>query len=758
MAQSKKPRHSPDDGQSSFRSGPSSRPGREPEIIEPLPSDSLRDGVPWSPTPPPVPPALLYAKALLRRWKLACCLGPVVAAVAAVATYILLPPPKYTAEALVHVKLSSPKMMSNAPDTAADFGSYHRTQITLIKSRLVLEAVLQVPEVAQLPCVQQQDHPVHWLREAIDVDFLKSPEIMSIAMSGDHPQELADLVNAVTTVYLREIFRKDHDQRAAHLEQLQKIHRDYQESLQAERANLNNKAKTAGSKNPQTLAVKHQLELEQLADAKRELRQAQSDLRKVEVLIAARKKRPQEAPADEAADAALSEEDLNKDAIAERLHRRIAETKASMEEIKNIAVQGENDPKYQDYKHQLDADQRALARRTRELRPAILERMRKKAGQESGGSLAQLQERLMVSKELVRMVGADVERLSHETDSTNESNLDVETLQEKIAEATKTTSKISNAVESLKVELQAPSRVTLLEEAEVPMMKDQRRKPLTAGMAGLAAMALVLACISWWEVRARHVENLDDVVMGLKMKLVGVLPTVPAPAQLCAPPPEAAPHFVRPNPLAPWVDTTSAILLRAASRATLRVVLITSAVASEGKTTLASHLAASLARAGRRTLLIDGDLRKPSLHQFFDLPIEPGFQEVLRGRVEWSMAARVTPLPGLWLMAAGKEQGPLLQLLSQANVGTVLDELKTHYEFIIVDSAPVFPVADALLIGQHVDAALFSIMRHVSRWPMVHAAQERLAMLGIPILGVVVNGARADFYGTGYTYAKISDV
>jgi Mrp family chromosome partitioning ATPase len=85
-------------------------------------------------------------------------------------------------------------------------------------------------------------------------------------------------------------------------------------------------------------------------------------------------------------------------------------------------------------------------------------------------------------------------------------------------------------------------------------------------------------------------------------------------------------------------------------------------------------------------------------------------------------------------------------------MGDVLAQLREQYDFIVVDTPPVLPVADTLLLGQHADAALFSILRDVSRVPKVHAACERLHGLGIRILGAVVAGARVDAHGAEYYY------
>src|SRR5262249_22586444 len=96
----------------------------------------------------------------------------------------------------------------------------------------------------------------------------------------------------------------------------------------------------------------------------------------------------------------------------------------------------------------------------------------------------------------------------------------------------------------------------------------------------------------------------------------------------------------------------------------LSVVLVTSALGGEGKTSLASHLATSLARAWRKTLLIDADLRNPGAHRQFDLPSEAGFCDVLRGGVEFDDVIRATPVSRLWLMSAAQWDAHASQALA----------------------------------------------------------------------------------------------
>ncbi len=175
-----------------------------------------------------------------------------------------------------------------------------------------------------------------------------------------------------------------------------------------------------------------------------------------------------------------------------------------------------------------------------------------------------------------------------------------------------------------------------------------------------------------------------------------------------------------------------------------RVLLVTSAGPGEGKTTLAAHLASSLARAGRKTLLIDGDLRRPGVHQLFELPQQPGFSEVLLGEVEAPDAVQNTPQDGLSVLAAGQWDREVMQALARDGLEGVFERLREEFDFIVIDSHPVLSATDSLLLGQQVDAVILSVLRDVSQTPRVYAASQRLAALGVRVLGAVVNGADPD--------------
>jgi capsular exopolysaccharide synthesis family protein len=183
-------------------------------------------------------------------------------------------------------------------------------------------------------------------------------------------------------------------------------------------------------------------------------------------------------------------------------------------------------------------------------------------------------------------------------------------------------------------------------------------------------------------------------------------------------------------------------------------VIVTSAVGDEGKTSLSCNLATSLARAGLKTLLVDGDLRSPDVHGVFDLPARPGLSEVLRGEADVVRVVHPAAVRNLWVITAGLCDDRALQALARDEMHAVIERLKREFDFVVFDAPPVLPIADAALLARHADAAVQSVLLGASTLPSSYAAHERLQGLGIRTLGVVVAGVRGPTYGGGYAYGR----
>jgi len=303
---------------------------------------------------------------------------------------------------------------------------------------------------------------------------------------------------------------------------------------------------------------------------------------------------------------------------------------------------------------------------------------------------------------------------------------------------------------ALELDLQAPNQIDVLEDVTVQRVDGRTRKLMMAAGAAVGGFCFALFGVAFLEYRTRRVETVDDVVLGLGFRLVGTVPNTPRKSRT-----QVGSGGKRGSLSQVHMESVDAVrttLLHLVRAQTVRTVLVTSAVAGEGKTTLSCHLAASLARAGLKTLLIDGDGRNPSVHKLIRTNNEVGFGEVLSGQCPPEKAIHPTPVQGFSVMPAGAWNDRVLLAINQGRVAELLQHLRQDYDLILLDSSPVLPVADAQVIGQQVDGVLLSVLCQVTRMTNLYAASHRIEALGINILGVVVNGVQANLYGSSVRY------
>jgi Mrp family chromosome partitioning ATPase len=138
--------------------------------------------------------------------------------------------------------------------------------------------------------------------------------------------------------------------------------------------------------------------------------------------------------------------------------------------------------------------------------------------------------------------------------------------------------------------------------------------------------------------------------------------------------------------------------------------------------------------------LVDGDLRDPSLHKLFGMPLEDGVSELLRSEIEITDAIRPTNTEGLWLMTAGICDMDAIHALATDQLQPIFEKLRAEFDFVIIDGAPVLGLSDSLSIGQYIDGAILTVLRDHSGVRSIHQASELLKSLGIRLIGCVVNG------------------
>jgi succinoglycan biosynthesis transport protein ExoP len=714
-------------------------PGARPTNGRGLGRSASRAGAPQFPS------AEDLLRGFRRCWLRAVVLGLLLAAAATAVAWFVVPPQKSQARTLLLVMQETPHVIYTL-DNRQDYQTFKRTQMAMVKSRMVLNAALRQEKIAELPIIKRQADPVQWLEEQLKVDYSTGPEILTISITGDNTKDLVDIVNAVSRAYLEEFVNKEYHLHQTQLEQLRTLQAKYEEKLKEKRATLRDYAEAAGSGDVVNLNLKQRIALEQLGASQRDLIQLKSDVLRLQVESAQELKR-EGTLAEKPIPDALLEEEMQKDTLVQIHKAQILKLEAELDEIRR-----NNPTKFQivsaTTQAQLDREVKGLQERRKKIQPVVEAQLRERLIGEWKTRMAQQRERLAFLEDMEKRLNEDVERLDKDSRSITKKTLDLEAFRAEIAQADDTLKRVSNQVEALTVEREAPPRVRLLEEGTVVNADQRKRQFMAAGGAGGGALLLVLFAFSWWECRALKISSTQELEGKLGLSVMGILPWIPPAARK-----NAQRDAYWQNALLESVDTFRTLLLHLAKTEQLRVVMITSAVGGEGKTSISSHLATSLARAGKKTLLVDCDLRKPSLHRVFELPGPSGFCELLRGEAGLAEAAQPTEVDGLSVVGGGTCDALALALLARGGISAIFAQFRQQYDFVIVDSSPVLPVTDSLLIAQEADGVLFSVLRDVSQVELIEAAYERLAVLSVPILGAVMTGTiRTEAYGrTHYT-------
>jgi len=203
---------------------------------------------------------------------------------------------------------------------------------------------------------------------------------------------------------------------------------------------------------------------------------------------------------------------------------------------------------------------------------------------------------------------------------------------------------------------------------------------------------------------------------------------------------------------------TARAALNFASEGSLSSFLVTSALPSEGKSTTSANLAVALSMAGQKTLLIDADLRRPTLHKYFELANGVGLRSVLTGEVDANDVMTVTGYGEmLALISAGKPGGYPSELLSNGRLEELVMGAKEVFDVVVIDTPPLFLVSDAALVAPSVDGIVLSVTSGMENTGASKKSDFRRLVSAVnrlrtPLLGAVLHGGGVGSYGYGYKY------
>jgi capsular exopolysaccharide synthesis family protein len=707
--------------------------------------------------------------ALVRNWPLALALSLVFGGAAAAAVWVLRPE-KYTSSAIVRVSLAAPQVLQNQssdPVRSSDGQIYLRTQAAMLKSRPIIGAALQDEKVRNLPILQRQADPVDWLDRELVVEHVPSTEVIRVSLSARGGQaDLSTIVNAVIKAYMTDVFGKETEAQLKHLEDLSKVSAKAEEDLRQLHDDFQELSKKLNGGDAKIIALKQQTLIGEWTAVKSELSLNKSRVREDDLKIATYGSRL--APAGPAAGgfaqfaalcarpgavnaslAALVEHELDSDPRVMRALDEVAKVQETLLQFEATSS-NPNSVYRQDLQKKVQKAEAAVEAVRAERRHVLAARHLALSDSAVREQLqdAERERGLMLTHRVE--LEAEAARLKKELERLGANSVELETKREAIERNDRFVRSVWEQKERLKAELQGSKerkRVSATQADDAVVLNKMGRLQESAA-GGLAGAALAVFGIAVVDMRRNRIHTLCDVSQGLQLRVLGALPAVSigtgAAARVAGREGRAVLESVN--------GLRTALARTSGPGGSGQALMVASANPGEGKSTLATQLASSFARARRRTLLIDCDLRAPSLHRFFGLDHAPGVCEVLAGAVALDAAIRPSGIENLDLLSAG-QFGPDAEaaLAHRDLVQALIDAARARYAVVVIDSSPVLLVPDALMVGECVDGLLMAVRSGVSEAASVHAGYERFAEYHLPVLGVVVNGVPvANSYARGY--------
>ena len=681
--------------------------------------------------------------ALRRRWVPALVLA-VPAALLAFAIVWETVPAKYESSAILKIQQYEQIVaFENAKQRSTEFLTYRDTQKGFIKSRAVLTSALRDPKVAECRTMSTIGHPVEWLMKELNVNEQISPEFLKISLQGEYPEDLALIVNAVKDSYLNEVVYNERNKRIENLRKAEESHRDVDKRVRAAQQKIEHLATNLGTVDPKNLLLDQARINDKISDLDKELRELDSAILAEEALQA------------QGLSGGLMGTDPGLLSMLGSGSRNTGSFGSSGTQslgqqlfvLRQKIVQFEASTRNPDH-----PDLKAL----REQEKLLRSMMGGGTAPGSDGTTTPVAfSRVAYLKKLRDAAAAEIATQEKLYNEKNLQRIDLEREQREIDPDVKMRESLAQQIREQEVELNAPDRISAVQEANVPEEREIKKKTQLATLAGFGMLGCIVCGFTLFEWFSYRIGAATDISSEVGLRLIGTIPSPDRGGLL------GMGIFAGKVDYDEWnravtesMDVVRTFLMRHIDPARPASILVAGASANEGKTTVSCQLAASLARTGKRVALVDCDLRRPSAHMMVGGQQGPGISELLRGDATLDDIRQQTQAPGLTFIGAGNVDQRVLQLLSIDGGRGLIQQLKSRFDFVVIDTSPLLFVAEPSMLAQNADIVLLATRKDYSRVQYVTQARDSLRSLQIPLLGAIMVGADSDFQRQTYGYQQ----
>lgn len=744
---------------------------------------------------------------LRRQWLASVVLGILLAVPVGIGVW-MLQAPVYSSSAYLRVSASDqPLAFKTIEQTARnDFRTFKSTQLQLMLTPFVLNKAISQEELMGLPQIAENENPLEWLQEAIEVRFPGDAEILQVSMSSKDRNTAMKVVNAVVKAYQEEVIESERIARVRRLDNLERVYNETEAKARNKRSDLRKLAETLGTSDSDTLSLAQQGSVQHFGLVRKELAQVRFDLMRaqgeLDFLTSSNALQPEmkegeanpgdDKTADVAGASTVSEEELiavdpavtDGEAAEEAPIPQLSEVEmkeAITGDPISIKLQAELDryeearfvlteAAYQRYRETnsvaINSLEERLKERRKHLEELVMERIiaqqnegRNKlampttyAVPEVDNTIPELKVRIGVLKQQETTLAAEVAVLEDEVRTFGRSSVEVEMMRSEIESLDSIVQQLGAEIERTKIELRGAPRITLLSEAKPGTVKDKKRPIMVTAAAAMAGLLLPGGLLVLRDFQKKRLSDLPSTRDELGLEILGTIPRLPR-AIVRKPKALATNLGAFESRVRDSSDSVAATILRRAATQKCQTLLISSAMPQEGKSSLACHLAVSLAQAGQKVIIVDFDLRRPSMHRILGLPLGPGVGELLKGDVRLADVIQATDVPNVSFVPAGVEEESVSRGATSGVLSELLSDLRRQFDFVIVDAGPVLgsPSTRLLAQPQYVDGVILSVFKDVSQVSLVEDAKRVLTSFGAPILGTVLSG-----YSTGMYYSYTS--
>jgi succinoglycan biosynthesis transport protein ExoP len=662
-----------------------------------------------------------------------------IASLAIAFIYVLKATPIYSSTSRIYVEQSGPKILTEAEGVMTQSKNYLYTQAELLRSTPILSAALEKPGVKQMRIFHNIDNIIAFLKKkALNIEVGRKDDIISISSDSPDPAEAAHLVNAIVDSYITynatrkrstsaeilKILRSEKDKRSKELTDKLQTMMDFKKEHEA----------LAFESRQGNLVIERLERLSAvLTEAQLSTIESESNYETIKQMISDPTKLKQYIESQRTTTSYLSTENQKTELNSKLEQLEISRANRSREVTSGHPAIIAFDKDIERIETQIEDLDIRFAQ----------------------AQLAVAQQQYLAAKDRESQIAEYYDDQRQQTMALNEQLAQYTILQSDWEQTKKLCDILDERIKELNVtEDVGALNISILEAAHPATTPSAPRKTKYMAMALVLGLMLGggLALLRDWMDQKLH--SAEEISTVLGVPVLGVVPSMSRREDVTE-----RGRKVYLDSKSSWAEayrTIRTAVFFGAPKGEAKTILVTSPAPSDGKTTLVSNLAITMAQAGQKTLILDADFRKPMQHNVFSINHEHiGLSSVLAGATDLQEAIHSTEVNGLDILTRGPEIPNPSEILNSSGFAKLLKHLADRYDRIIIDSPPVTPVTDAQIIAAICDITLLVLRAEKSTRKISRQALDGLLSVGAHMLGVVVNDVpRKGRYGYYSSYGN----